>query len=322
MPYKANDPRRHKIPKARDRINNWPVYEAALRNRGDLTVWVTPEALAAWHPPQTGQRGRSPTYSDVAIETGVMLRLAFGRPWRQTEGLLRSVARLMSLDIGIPDHTTLSRRSAAMPLAMDLARAKGPVHVVIDSTGLKVYGAGEWHRDKHGGRNRRSWRKLHLAVDPDTSEILACELTDQNQGDPTQVGALLDPIAGDIASVTADGAYDGDPVYRAVANRAPEAAVIIPPRSVAKPGPQADQAPTQRDRHIQMIKQKGRLGWQQATGYGRRSLVETAMFRYKTLIGRRLRARGLAGQKAEARMGCAVINRMTRLGRPISSRLA
>ncbi len=206
MPYKANDPRRHKIPKARDRINNWPVYEAALRNRGDLTVGVTPEALAAWHPPQTGQRGRSPTYSDVAIETGVMLRLAFGRPWRQTEGRLRSVARLMSLDIGSPDHTTLSRRSAAMPLAMDLARATGPVHVVIDSTGLKVYGAGDWHRDKHGGRTRRRWRKLHLAVAPDTSEILACELTDRNQGDPTQVGAVLDPIAGDIASVTADGA--------------------------------------------------------------------------------------------------------------------
>ena len=324
MPYKANDPRRHKIPKARDRINNWPVYEAALRNRGDLTVWVTPEALAAGHPPQTGQRGRSPTptYADVAIATGMMLRLAFGRPWRQTEGLLRSGARLMSLDIGLPDHTTLSRRSAAMPLAMDLARAKGPVHVVIDSTGLKVYGAGEWRRDKRGGRNRRRWRKLHLAVDPDTSEILACELTDQNQGDPTQVGASLDPIAGDIASVTADGAYDGDPVYRAVANRAPEAAVIIPPRSVAKPGPQADQAPTQRDCHLQMITPKGRLGWQQATGYGRRSLVETAMFRYKTLIGRRLRARGLAGQKAEARMGCAAINRMTRLGRPSSSRLA
>jgi hypothetical protein len=133
---------------------------------------------------------------------------------------------------------------------------------------------------------------------------------------------LLDQIAGDIASVTADGAYDGDPVYRAVANRAAEAAVIIPPRSTAKPGARAGQAPTQRDRHIQTIAQRGRLGWQRATGYGRRSLVETAMFRYKTLIGRRLRARSLSGQKAEARMACAVINRMTRLGRPISSRLA
>jgi transposase len=322
MPHKANDPRRHKFPKARYRVDNWPMYDAALRDRGDLTMWVTPEALAAWHPPTSGQRGRSLTYSDVAIETGMMLRLAFGRPWRQTEGLLRSVAQLMNLEIGIPDHTTLSRRSAAMPLAMDLARAKGPVHVVIDSTGLKVYGTGEWHREKHGGRDRRGWRKLHLAVDPDSGEILAYELTDKDVGDPSQVGNLLDQVAGDIASVTADGAYDGEPVYRAVADRAPEAKVVIPPRTTATLSTRADQAPTQRDRHIQTIAQRGRRGWQRTTGYGRRSLVETAMFRYKTLIGRRLRARSLPGQKAEARTGCAVINRMTRLGMPISSRAA
>ena len=321
MPHKANDSHRHKFPKARYRIDNWRTYDAALRDRGDLTVWVTPEALAAWHPPTSGQRGRSPTYSDLAIETGMMLRLAFGRPWRQTEGLLRSLAQLMNLDIGIPDHTTLSRRSAAMSPGLDLAGAKGPVHVVIDSTGLKVYGAGEWHREQHGARSRRGWRKLHLAVDPDSGKILACELTDKDVGDPTQVEPLLDQITGAIGSVTADGAYDGEPVYRAVAERAPEADVIIPPRATAKPGVQANQAPTQRDRHIQMIKQRGRRGWQRATGYGRRALVETAMFRYKTLIGQRLRARSLPGQKAEARTGCAVINRMTHLGMPVSCRV-
>jgi transposase len=322
MPHKAKDPRRHKFPKARYRIENWPTYDAALRDRGDLTVWVTPEALAAWHPPTSGRRGRSPTYSNMAIETGMMLRLAFGRPWRQTEGLLRSVAQLMNLEVGIPDHTTLSRRSAAASLAAGLAKVTGPVHVVIDSTGLKVYGAGEWHQAKHGGRNRRTWRKLHLAVDPDSGEILACDLTDKDEGDPTQVEPLLDQVTGDIASLTADGAYDGAPVYRAVAERAPEAAVIIPPRATAKASAQADQAPTQRDRHLQIIKQRGRLGWQRATGYGRRSLVETAMFRYKTLIGRRLRARSLPGQRVEARTGCAVINRMTRLGMPVSCRVA
>ena len=322
MPHKANEARRHKIPKARYRIENWPVYDAALRDRGDLTIWVAPEALAAWHPPQSGQRGRSLTYSDVAIETGMLLRLAFGRPWRQTEGLLRAVARLMNLDIGIPDHTTLSRRSAAMPLAAELTKMTGPVQVVIDSTGLKVYGAGEWQQAKHGRRARRTWRKLHLAADPDGGEILACTLTDKEAGDPSQVGTLLDQVAGDIASVTADGAYDGEPVYRTIADRAPTAEVITPPRATAKSTTQAGQTSTQRDRHIQMIKQRGRLGWQWATGYGRRSLVETAMFRYKTLIGRRLRARSLPGQKVEARMGCAVINRMTRLGMPISSRLA
>src|SRR5512134_2343770 len=157
----------------------------------------------------------------------------------------------MNLEVGIPDHTTLSRRSAAMPLALDLSGAKGPVHVVIDSTGLKVYGAGEWHRETHGSRGRRGWRKLHLAVDPDSGQILACDLTDKDVGDPSRVGALLDQITGDIASVTADGAYDGEPVYRAVADRAPEAAIVIPPRATATLSTRADQAPIQRDRHIQ-----------------------------------------------------------------------
>jgi len=145
MPYKANEARRHKIPKARYKVTNWPEYDRALQQRGSLTVWMTPEALAAWHPPKTGRRGRSQTYSDLAIETGHLLRLAFGRSRRQTEGLLRSLATLLGLDIGIPDHTTVSRRSPGLALASALAQAQktGPVHVVIDATGLKVYGAGE-----------------------------------------------------------------------------------------------------------------------------------------------------------------------------------
>ena len=146
MPYKANEARRHKIPRARYRVTNWPEYDRALQRRGGLTLWVTPEALAAWHPPGTGRRGRSRTYSDLAIETGHLLRLAFGRPWRQTEGLLRSMATLLGLGIGVPDHTTFPRRSPGLALAGSLAEAQraGPVHVVIDATGLKVHGAGEW----------------------------------------------------------------------------------------------------------------------------------------------------------------------------------
>ena len=143
MPYKANKAPRHKIPQARYRVTNWPEYDRALQQRGSLTVWVTPEALPAWHPPKTGRRGRSCTYSDIAIETGHLLRLAFSRPWWQTEGLLRSLATLLGLDIGVPDHTTFSRRSPGLSLASSLAEAQrsGPVHVVIDATGLKVYGA-------------------------------------------------------------------------------------------------------------------------------------------------------------------------------------
>src|SRR4051812_39573806 len=247
MPYKVHEPRRHKIPRARYKVRNWPEYDRALQQRGSLTVWVTPEALAAWHPPRTGQRGRPRSYSDVAIETGHLLRLAFGRPWRQTEGLLRSLTTLLGMSVGIPDHTTFSRRSPDLALATALARAQasGPVHVVIDATGLKVYGAGEWLAEKHGARGKRTWRKLHLAINPSTGEILASELTSNEEGDASQVGPLLDQIPGPLASVIADGAYDGKPVYRAVAERQPDppVAVVIPPRSTAAPSPAAGAAP-------------------------------------------------------------------------------
>src|SRR3712207_2673391 len=253
MPYKAHEARRHKIPRARYKVTNWPEYDRALQHRGSLTLWVTPEALAAWHPPKTGRRGRSPQYAAVAIETGHLLRLAFGRPWRQTEGLLRSVAALLRVEVGVPDHTTFSRRSPGLALARSLAQAQrsGPVHVVIDATGLTVHGAGEWLAEKHGERGRRSWRKLHLAVDPGSGEILASELTTSEEGDASQVSPLLEQITGPIASVTADGAYDGEPTYRAVAERQPDppAAVVIPPRASPGRGRPSDPPPTHRDRH-------------------------------------------------------------------------
>jgi transposase len=321
MPYKVNEKRRHKIQKARYRVQNWREYDAALRRRGDLTVWVTPGAIAAWKPPHSGRCGRPQQYSAIAIETGMMLRLAFGRPWRQTEGMLASILRLLGLDLPVPDHTTFSRRSSNLAVAKALSTARGPVNVVIDSTGLKVFGAGEWQREKHGGKGHRTWRKLHLAVDPETGEILASELTTTEDGDASQVGPLLDQISSPITSVTADGAYDGEPVYRTIAERDPAAAVIIPPRSTAVPSNTAETAPTQRDWHLQMIQTRGRLGWQKAVNYGCRSLGEVAMMRYKTLIGRRLHARTLPMQKAETAAGCKVINVMTRLGMPVSQRI-
>ena len=245
MPYQANPARGHKFTKVRYRVSNWREYDQALQQRGSLTLWVTPAAIAAWQPPPTGKRGRTPRYSDLAIETGHLLRLAFGRPWRQTEGLLRSIASLLGVSLGIPDHTTFSRRSAGLSLTTTVTAHTGPVHVVIDSTGLKVYGAGEWQREKHGERGRRTWRKLHLAIDPDSSEVLASELTTNEVGDLSLVGPLLEQISESVASVMAEGAYDAEPVYRAVAERQPHSppAVIIPPRVTAVAGPLADTAP-------------------------------------------------------------------------------
>ena len=235
--------------------------------------------------------------------------------------MLVSILRLVGSDVPVPDHTTFSRRSMDLTVAKTLRAMSGPVNVVIDSTGLKVFGAGEWQCEKHGGKGRRTWRKLHLAVDPDTGEIVASELTSTEDGDASQVGPSLDQISGPMASVTADGAYDGDFVSRIVAERDPATAGIIPPRSTAVPSNNAETAPTQRDRHLQVIQEHGRLGWQKAVNDGRRSLGEVAMMRYKTRIGRRLHARTLPTQKTEDAAGCKVVNIMARLGTPVSQRI-
>jgi Transposase DDE domain len=236
---------------------------------------------------------------------------------------LRSLTTLLGVSLAVPDHTTFSRCSAGLSLTTSLTPSSEPVHVVLDSTGLKVYGAGEWQQEKHGERGRRTWRKLHWAVNPDSHEILASELTTNEVGDSPMVSPLLQQIPGSFASVQADGAYDGEPVYRAIAARQPDSppAVIIPPRATAVLRPATGAAPSRRDRHIQTIQEKGRRGWEKAVGYGQRSLVETAMFRYKTLIGPTLRARTLPAQKTEAHVACLVMNRMTQLGMPASERI-
>ena len=229
--------------------------------------------------------------------------------------------RLLALDLDTPVHTTFSRRSLSLPIRKTLTETRGPVHGVIDATGLKVYGAGEGQAEKHGIKPRRTWRKLPVGVDPDSGEILACALTPKEVDDRSQVAPLLDQVAGEITAVMADGAYDGDPTYRTVAERALAAAVIIPPRSTAVPSATAATAPTQRDRHRATIAKRGRLGWQRVCNDGRRSRVETTMYRYKVLIGRSLHARSLPAQKVEARVACQVLNRMTRLGMPASRRV-
>ena len=242
MPYKFTEGRRHKFSKARYRVTNWPEYDAALVRRGSLTVWFTEEAVAAWHAPATRERGGQPIYSAIAIETGLALRLVFHQPLRQTEGLLRSIADVLGVDIAIPDHTTLSRRGGGLTILPKRLDRAEPLHLLVDSTGLKIYGEGEWLDQKHGIRSRRRWRKLHLGIDAVTHEIVASKLTPDDVGDVSEIPALLDQIDAEVASMTADGAYDGEAVYDAVAERHPEAAVIIPPRATAVPNEINDDA--------------------------------------------------------------------------------
>ncbi len=319
MPNKLNDDRRHKFKKMRYRVTNWPQYDAALVRRGDLTVWLTEEAVTAWHSPKRTGRGGQRVYSDLAIETGLALRLVLRLALRQTEGALRSIVGLLGAVIKVPDHTTFSRRSARLSILPQTVKRDEPIRRLIDSTGLKIYGEGEWLDQKHGVRARQRWRKLHIAVDADTHEVRACELTPDDVGDVTTVPDLLDQVKDPVAAVIADGAYDGQPVYDAVAANHPGAAIIIPPRSTAVAG--QNETPTQRDRHLEAIAKHGRRRWQQRSGYGRRSLVETAMFRYKTIIGRRLHARTRSNQQTEAKIACNVLNRMASLGMPVSVRV-
>jgi hypothetical protein len=274
--------------------------------------------VAAWRAPATGERGGQPIYSATAIETGLALRVVFHQPLRQTEGLLRSIANVLELDIAIPDHTTLSRRGGGLTILPKTIGREDPLHLLVDSTGLKIYGEGEWLDQRRNIRTPRRWRKLHLGVDADTHEIVAAELTPDDVGDVPQLPDLLDQVDAEIASVTADGAYDGKVVYYAVANRHPDAEIIIPPRATAVPD---ETTVTQRDRHITTIEEHGRMGWQRRSGYNRRSLVETAVYRYKTIVGRRLQARTLPTQRIEAKIGCNVLNRMTSFGMPASARI-
>jgi hypothetical protein len=318
MPNKHNAKRRHHIPKMKFKVRNWKEYEAGLRQRGSLTMWITDEAMAGWKAAPRLSPGGQAIYSNLAIEAALMVRLAFRLPLRQTEGLMTSVLQLLNLGLPVPDHSTVSRRALnlkTLSTAHDLP--SGPLDLVIDSTGLKLYGAGEWLQDKHGAKSKRIWKKLHLAVDVKSGQIVAWTLTDKDTSDVSQVKPLLDQVKAPLACFLADGAYDGEPTYQRIEVKAGKIPILIPPpiTAVLEGVPRS-----QRDQHILGIQSLGRLGWQKATGYGRRSLVETTMGRYKGILGPKLRARSSSGQETEVRLGVAVLNRMLQAGKPDSIR--
>jgi hypothetical protein len=321
LPFKANADRRHHIPKQKHRVTNWAAYDAGLRARGSLTVWFAPEAVEAWKAePRTG-RGGQPRYSALAIATALALRAVFRLALRQTEGLIASVIALLGLDLPVPDHSTLSRRAETLELPRPKA-GSAPVHLLVDSTGLRLCGPGGWLEEKHGTRRRRAWRVLHLATDADTGRIVASALADREADDGAQVGPLLDRVDGAVASFTGDGAYDRDDVHAEVAARHPEAAVVVPPRANAVPSEAAETDPTQRDRHLQLIAERGRMGWQKASGYNFRALVEADISRWKRVIGDGLRSQTDRRQDTEVAVAAGVLNRMLELGRPEYVRIA
>jgi Transposase DDE domain len=321
VPFKANAARRDHIPKQRHRVTNWAEYDASLRQRGSLTVWFSEEAIAAWQAEPRTTRGGQPHYSALATRTALTLRAVLRLALGHTEGLIGSVLRLLGLDLAVPDHSTLSRRAEALEVPRSVLHA-GPVHLLVDSTGPRLCGPGEWLVEKHGTRRRRSWRELHIGVDVETGQILASELTTSEVDDGSQAAPLLDRITGPLASFIGDGAYDQAGIFGTVAQHHPEADMIIPPRSTAVRSEMAESTPTQRDRHLQSIAEHGRMGWQKTSGYTRRALVEAAISRMKRVIGNALRSRTDRRRRTEVAIAINALNRMLELGRLVSVRVA
>jgi len=299
--------------KRRYRIRNWKQYNKALIHRGSLTLWIDTRSTNAWldseRPPR---RGRRRTYTDAAITCALLLREAYHLPLRSTQGLVSSVLSLMQVKLPSPHYSTLCRRARRLELA--LSAPKRVRHLVIDSTGLKVYGEGEWQARSHGASKRRTWRKLHISMDAATHQITSALITDKDLLDRNAVAGLLEQTTSEVERVCADGAYDFEQCYRAIKKR--EALALIPPRRDAV---MRGRSPfEQRDENVRGIQELGRKQWKRRSSYHQRSLVECAFFRLKTIFSDKLRSRTEERQKMEATIRCVALNRMTKLGMPRS----
>ena len=282
-----------------------------------MTVWLSSEAIATWTPRRSGRRGGQRRYSDLAIETALTLRLIYHFPLRQAEGFLHALFGIMRLDLSVPDDTTLSRRSQHLRHCLRPVPAGEGLHLVLDSTGLSIVGAGEWAAATHGGRGRRGWRKRHRGVDP-SGVIRVHTLTEEMGDDATLALDRLTAVKGPLAHVTADAASDTVAIDETA--RARGATVVVPPArtaTVSGHGPRS----RARDRTIPLAKTLGRCRWKQGSGSHRQGRVENTCFRDTSIIGDGLRARSPARQGSAVVLGCAIRNRMTALGRPVSSRL-
>ncbi len=269
----------------RYRTLNWSSYNASLRERGSLTVWF--DSGMAWHATPAGKRGRRQTFSDAAIQACLTIKVLFGLPLRQATGVVASLLKLAGLDWSVPDSSTLCRRQKTLAVQLPYRGSSGPLHLLVDRTGIKGRGEGEWHARKHGGARRRVWRKVHLGIDEATMEVRAVEITDSTVGDVPMLPGLLLQIAEDepITPVNADDAYDGRACQDAIAGRRAEA--IIPPRRNAKPWKKDSPGAGGRNEALRVIKRFGRTLWRKWPGYHCRSRVETKMNCMK-LLGRKL----------------------------------
>jgi hypothetical protein len=317
---KTAKPRKKRTPqgaKKQYKVINWPEYNQALVDRGNFTLWISEKVIAQWkHENKDLKVGRPFVYSDRAVETILTFRELFHLTYRATEGFTKGIVQLMRIPVTVPDFTSLAKRAKTISISLDTPQHKGPVFLVVDSTGLKVYGEGEWKVRKHGWSKRRTWRKLHLAVNEKTQEIEAEVLTDNATDDAAVVEELLNQTPNQVSKFGGDGAYDKWKVYGTLSRR--NIVPVIPPQRNAKikQHGKSKLTPLARDEAIRGCRKLGRAEWKRQVGYHRRSLSETAMYRMKRCFGPTLKNRSDPAQKTEARLRAKILNHFTKLGLP------
>jgi hypothetical protein len=313
------------VSKAKHRIHNWKHYNRSLIQRGSITVWFSEDTIKEWHAAPMGKRGRPTIYSDNAILTALLIRFVFHLPLRALEGFLSSLVSVMSLCLCIPSYSQICRRAQLLGRDMKRLTKRRITDLVIDSTGLKVYGEGEWKVRQHGYSKRRTWRKLHLAICPDSNEILFVKLTDNKISDHKVYPQFLKQAPKTVKRTYGDGAYDKSVCFQANFNHG--SFPIIPPQRKARYRTNAPEHFQERNKALLEIRglggdEEARKLWKKLKGYHRRSLVETGMYRFKTLFGSGLKSRSMQGQQSEAYVKSRALNIMTDLGMPQSMRLA
>ena len=310
---------KHQEPKSKDKykILNWKEYNNSLKNRGNITIWISEEAIKAWEYDGQRKRGGRIDFSDLAISTCLTIKQVMHLKLRQTEGFIEGLFRIMKIFKRVPDYSTMSRRAGKLEIDLKAVKQSGDINIIVDSTGLKVYGEGEWKVRKFGWSKHRTWRKLHIGINGETQEIIAEELTENNVADADEIENLLGSVDEEIDSLIGDGGYDKKNVRKELIKRGIKE--VIPPQKNAVQS--KDPTLNEKNKAIRRIKKIGRKRWKDEVKYHRRSLVEVAMFRYKTILGDKINARKFENEKTEVRINCSILNVMSSLGMPVSVKI-
>jgi hypothetical protein len=310
--------------KTKYRIKNWAVYNQALKHRGSLELWINADLPDNWRAEPSGRPGNQPIYSDQAIQIVIQFGKVFHQKLRQTEGLLEDIFKLMGIKLSVPDYSTVSRRGGKLKVALFKQTGKKGEKkiIVIDSTGLKVYGEGEWKVKMHGRSKHRTWRKAHIAITPD-GKIEAAKLTFNGVADCEAAPDVLNQIESDIDALAGDGGYDKEEIYETGRDKGIKQ-ILIPPQKNAKIKWHGNLKgePHKRDGNLRLIRKIGRKRWKERAGYHVRSLIETTMSRLKIITGEKLNARKFENQAVEFLISCNILNRMSALGMPDSYAVA